>query len=431
MPLLYDTGMVLYRLGIHLAAPFVPKARAWVEGRKAGRQRLPSCAEALQGCLWMHCASVGEFEQGRPVLEAIKAARPGLPVLLTFFSPSGYEAFKDHPLATHVDYLPADTSRNARSWTALLRPRCAIFIKYEFWYHHLQALHAEGVPTYLVSGTFRPDQPFFHWYGRTWRRMLGAYDHIFTQDERSAELLARIGIHHVTVSGDTRFDRVGAIVAADPQIPLAQAYRQASELPLLMAGSTWSPDDDLLAEALRMLRRPVRTVLVPHEPVPAHLDRTTSRFSGPVVRWSALERELARSSPRTKPPHEPPDQDPLFARTLVVDRTGLLARLYRYADITYVGGGFTDGIHSILEPAAWGRPVIFGPHNRKFPEAAGLIEAGGGFEVRDSRGLAEVLQRLLGDAHALERASLAAGLFVRERMGATRRVVDAILPRTE
>ncbi|MCB9169591.1 MAG: 3-deoxy-D-manno-octulosonic acid transferase [Flavobacteriales bacterium] len=427
MPLGLDLVTRAYHLGIRMAAPFLPKARAWVEGRRGSWDRLGGRAERLQGCIWMHCASVGEFEQGRPVLEALKKALPERPILVTFFSPSGYASFHDLDLATHVDYLPPDGRANARRFLELVRPGLAIFIKYEFWYHYLMALDRLQAPTFLVSGIFRPGQPFFRWYGSAWRRMLATYDRLFVQNERSAELLRPLVAGRVTVSGDTRFDRVTTIAENTPAIPLALAFRKASQLPVLVAGSTWPPDEDLIHEALATLPHQVRTVLVPHEPAPRHLDRIAERAITPLVRWSAIAQELERREPEIRPPHEPPDQDPLFARTLLVDRTGLLSRLYRYGDLAYVGGGFSDGIHSILEAAAWGRPVIFGPRHGKFPEARGLIEAGGGFEVRDARALADVLHRLLGDARELERASLAAGLYVRERIGATHRVVDGIL----
>ncbi len=229
MPALYSAAIGLYHAGIRIAARWNPKARAWVKGREGVWERLSAKREALRGCLWMHCASVGEFEQGRPVLEAIKAQRPDLPVLVTFFSPSGYEARKDYPLATHVDYLPADSAANADRLVQLIAPRAAIFVKYEFWYHYLQTLNGRQVPLFLVSAIFRPDQPFFSWYGGTWHAMLHCFTHIFTQDERSRELLAGIGVKNVSVSGDTRFDRVAAIVAASEELPPARAFVAAED----------------------------------------------------------------------------------------------------------------------------------------------------------------------------------------------------------
>ncbi len=408
MPLLYSAAVGLYHAGIRIAARWNPKARAWVTGRQALWERLENKRAELRGCLWMHCASVGEFEQGRPVLERIKAERPELPVLLTFFSPSGYEARKDYPLATHVDYLPPDSSANGQRLVDLLAPRAAVFVKYEFWYHHLHALKAKGVPTFLVSAIFREGQPFFRWYGGAWRSMVACYTRIFTQDEASKDLLTGIGITNVSVSGDTRFDRVLAIVAADEVLPEAERFRASGKGTVLLCGSTWPADDDLIREACEAHSglRP-RFIVAPHELSPQGLDTLRAKYPSRYNNWSDAHTL----------------DDP---KALIVDRMGLLARLYKYGDIAYVGGGFGDGIHSLLEAAAWGKPVIFGPHRHKFPEAQGLIDAGGGFEVRSAAEMQAVLRRL-ADPGALQVASRAAERYVRERAGAAERVAQALL----
>ncbi len=415
MPALYNAATALYHFGIRCVAPWNPKAKTWVEGRKDLWQRLEAKRDALRGCLWMHCASVGEFEQGRPVLEAIREQRPELPVLITFFSPSGYAARKDFPLATHVEYLPADNEANARRLVELIAPRAAIFIKYEFWYHHLHALKARSVPTFLVSAIFRDGQPFFKWYGGAWRKMLRCYGHIFTQDERSRDLLAGIGVANVSVSGDTRFDRVMAIVEANEELPAANAFRTASSSPVLVCGSTWPEDERLILDAMEGSRSKLRIMIAPHELDPQHLRSIEERFPKPLITWS----EASAASNSTSSFH---------IASLVVDRMGLLARLYKYGDIAYVGGGFGDGIHSLLEAAAWGRPVIFGPKHHKFAEAKGLIDAGSGFEVRNTDELRNVLEKLLNDRSALIRSSEAAARYVRERTGATGRITGTMLP---
>ena len=266
MALLTDLGSALWYATVKVAAPFNSKAKAWLQGRQGIFERLAERTTDLQGCLWMHCASVGEFEQGLPVLEAIKRADPELPVLLTFFSPSGYEARKDHPLATHVDYLPLDGKRNADHLLRIIRPNAVLWVKYEFWYHHLHALKRAGVPTFLISAIFRPDQPFFRWYGAAWRSMLGCFTHVFVQDIPSRDLLNSIGIRGVTLSGDTRFDRVAAIVAQGRTLPLAQAFHRAMDGPVLIAGSTWPADEAVIASALGQMRSPPRMLVVPHEP---------------------------------------------------------------------------------------------------------------------------------------------------------------------
>ncbi len=413
MALLISLGTALYHTGIKLAAPFVPKARAWVDGRHGQWQRLEAKAPALQGCLWMHCASTGEFEQGRPVLEAIKRAKPDLPVLLTFFSPSGYKAHKGlssgrpDSLVTHVEYLPPDSAANAERLQRSIRPRAAIFIKYEYWQHHLHALKVAKVPTYLVSAIFRPSQPFFKWYGGGHRAMLRCYMRLFVQDDGSRQLLDGIGVRNVTVSGDTRFDRVSAIVAKDEALPIAEAFRKADDKLVLVAGSTWPEDERTLAQVA--LELDIRCVVVPHELTDGHLRSVAERFAQPLKKWS----DEANASK---------------AHTLLVDRMGYLSRLYKYADITYVGGGYGSGIHNTLEAAAWGKPVIFGPNYQRFAEARGLIAAGGGFSVRSPAELGRLLQRLINDRAALEHASQAAGRFVAERTGATERVVQQVLP---
>jgi 3-deoxy-D-manno-octulosonic-acid transferase len=405
MPLLIGLGTALYHTGIRLAAPFMPKAKAWVTGRQGTWKRLEEKASSLQGCLWIHCASVGEFEQARPVLEAIKHERPALPVLITFFSPSGYNARKDFPLATHVEYLPADSRANARRLQQMVHPKLAIFIKYEFWYHHLLALKEAGVPTYLVSAIFRPSQPFFAWYGAAHRAMLGLFRHLFVQNEDSRKLLASIGVHAVTVSGDTRFDRVHAIVERNETLPRAEAFRKADSKLVLVAGSTWPADEQILFRALKDVPD-LRLVVVPHELTPAHLSGIAAQAPGPLVRWG--------------------DEDN-SARTLLVDRMGYLSRLYKYADITYVGGGFGSGIHNTLEAAVWGKPVIFGPNHHRFAEAHVLIEAGAGFSVKDAMELRKVLERMTRNTEALQHASKAAARAVQERAGATQVVVRALL----
>ncbi|HQV53328.1 MAG: 3-deoxy-D-manno-octulosonic acid transferase [Flavobacteriales bacterium] len=417
MPLLYDLGTRCYHLGIRLAAPFVPKAKQWVNGRKGTWERLASVSKKVTGCLWMHAASVGEFEQGLPVLEAIKKIHPDLPIVVTFFSPSGYEARKDHPIADHVEYLPPDGRANAERLYALIKPRIALFVKYEFWYHHLKTLHHHNVPLFLISGTFRNDQPFFNWYGNTHRAMLSTFSHLFVQDEKSRSLLASLGKTNVTVAGDTRFDRVAEIAANDPGLAVAKAWK--GDQPLLVCGSTWPADEELILAAFGKYK----LVVVPHELSEPHLKQIETRFPKPLVRWSELEDSPIQSITDILGKEK--------SGTLLVDRMGLLARLYAYADIVYIGGGFGDGIHSVLEAVAWGKPVIFGPNHRKFVEAEALVEAGAGFEVSSSTGLRTVLERLNGDPNELQNSSAIAKAYVQNNVGATAKITAFILPLLE
>lgn len=415
MPLLTDLATGLVHAAVHAAALFNPKARQWVAGRKGLWERLEAKRDDLQGCVWMHCASVGEFEQGRPLLEAIKRERPELPVLLTFFSPSGHEARKNEPLATHVEYLPPDSAANAQRLVELLRPRAVLWVKYELWHHHLHALQRAGVPTFLVSAYFWPNMPYFRWYGGAWRRMLACFTHIFVQEDRSLQLLQGIGLRSASVGGDTRYDRVAAIVEAAGSIAPAQAFRAAEATPVVVCGSTWPADEALLLKAMTALDQRPRLLIAPHELHKDHLKGVEASFPKPLVLYGELEAAQAVGG------------IPPGIRTVLVDRMGLLARLYRHGDVAYVGGGFGDGIHSLLEPAAWGRPVLFGPRHTRFPEAQGLIDAGGGFCVRDAEELRTVLERLLGDAQALRQASEAARWYVAARIGATGRIVPEVL----
>lgn len=418
MPWLYDLGTGAYHAAVRLAALWNPKAKAWVRLRTGQWKRLEAAAPKLRGCLWMHCASVGEFEQGRPVLELIKKERPDLPVLLTFFSPSGYEAHKDLPLATHVDVLPPDGRRHAERLQRLVEPRAAVFVKYEFWYHHLQALRNRDVPVFLISALFRKEQPFFRWYGGAWRRMLRTFKLIFTQDEASRKLLAPLVQGHAVVGGDTRFDRVAAIRTQGEQLPLAKAW--AGDAPVLVCGSTWPPDEQRLAEALTAMDdRAPKCLLVPHELHEAQMQRAEQLFPKPLVRWSELENGQTANVADTLGGEK--------HGTLLVDRMGLLARLYRHGQVAYVGGGFTDGIHSILEAATWGCPVLFGPKHRKFPEARGLITAGAAIEVKDAADIRNALQRWLNDPAALKAASEAAHRYVQEHTGGARKVAEAVV----
>ncbi|MCU0320318.1 MAG: hypothetical protein MUE88_09615 [Flavobacteriales bacterium] len=424
MPVLTDLGTRGWAVAMRLAAPFHPKAKAAVQGRKGVWERLEAQRERLQGCIWMHSASVGEFEQGLPVLEAIKAQHPDVPVLLTFYSPSGYEARKQHPIADHVEYLPQDSRSNAERLCSLIKPRTVLWVRYEFWYHYLTTFRRRQIPTFLLSATFRPEQPFFRWYGGPWRRMLNCFERIFVQDTRSQELLTDLGVRHVLHTGDTRFDRVAGIAGKGGSVPLAHAFHRAYDAPLLIAGSTWPTDERLLAEALGQMRKAPRLLLVPHEPTEANVQRSMQGMPPPVARWTEVAAQL---EPGARPNGGPNDDDPLFARTLVMDTTGLLARAYQHADIAYVGGGFSGGIHSVLEAAAWGLPVIFGPDHHKFHEAQGLMDADAAVEVRTAEDLARVLTRWM--EHPQERllAGLAAKRYVQDMAGATERTLPAVL----
>lgn len=390
---LYD-GVIFLLTGLLQAAAFFhPKANKWVAGRRDWRARIASRFVKKGQVLWIHVSSLGEFEQGRPVIEAFRERFPGRQIVLTFFSPSGYEIRKNYPLADLVCYLPADTRRNARDFLELIRPDVAVFIKYDFWANYLFELKKRRVPTLLVSALFRPEQPFFHWYGSLWRQMLGCFTHIFVQNQPSATLLRCIGFQAVTVAGDTRVDRVLALAAPPPE------EREVEPEVGLIAGSTWPADEDVL---LPVLHDPafghLRWIIAPHEPSEKHLAQLLPRIARTWVRHSS--------------------RDGAPTEVLVIDSIGLLNTLYRYGRVAYIGGGFGRGIHNTLEPAAFGLPVVFGPKYEKFEEARQFVARGGAFPVRDAAELAAVLKKL-EDPVYYHKASAAVKGYLEESRGAT------------
>ena len=404
MRILYDAGIWLYHLAIRIAALWNPKAKLWVEGRRQVFTNLsvrPAGDTAKR--IWMHCASLGEFEQGRPLLEALRSAYPDAYILLTFFSPSGYEIRKQYPLASQVSYLPMDGAIRSKRFVRQVQPDLAIFIKYEFWYHYLQALKSQSVPTLLVSAIFRPSQPFFRPWGGFWRKMLQCYAAIFVQDQRSAELLSGIGLADRTrVSGDTRFDRVLDVSRDGSPLPLIEAF--CGSATVIVAGSTWPEDEEVLAHFARS-NPSIRFIIAPHEIDEAHLAEIEKRYPA-SIRFSRLPET---GLPSTDPHH-----------VLLMDNMGMLSRLYRFAQVTYVGGGFGGaGIHNILEAAVYGKPVIFGPVHQKSREALELQARGGAFSIQSAVEFEDLAESLLGDSTALDRAGRAAADYVQEQAGAT------------
>jgi len=406
MYLLYSTGIRFYVLMIRLAALFQPKARLWVKGRKSIFERIAKALKdanvdpETQPVAWFHCASLGEFEQGRPVIEAYRKQFPGHKIFLTFFSPSGYEVRKAYTGADFIFYLPADTRRQARKFLALVKPCIAIFVKYEFWFNYLDQLRRSGVPTFVISANFRPTQHFFKWYGEWSRTALGRLNHIFVQNESSRELLEFIGITNVTVSGDTRFDRVLDIASQAKSFPLVEAFAAGS--PVIVAGSTWPPDEDLIFGAMERSSVKFKLIIAPHETHPKRIEALMAKPALKAVRYSeATEATLAG------------------ANVLVIDGIGMLSGLYRYATIAYIGGGFGVGIHNTLEAATFGKPVIFGPNFHKFQEARDLLDIDAAFSIKNADELDVAIRKLLGDAVLLKNASVKAAEYVKARAGAT------------
>jgi 3-deoxy-D-manno-octulosonic-acid transferase len=408
MRVLYDISLQAYRLLILIASIRSRKARAWLAGRKDVMAHIAARMEgAPRNGIWMHCASVGEFEQGRPVLEAIRSQWPDIHITLTFFSPSGFELRKDYPGADLVTYLPLDTGKNAQQFIRLIRPRLVFFVKYEHWHHYLHELEQKQIPAFLISAIFRPEQPFFRPWGGFWRRMLSTYDRIHVQDARSAELLQKIGLsENIRRSGDTRFDRVCSV--ADNAGGLTPLEFLKDDEKVVVAGSTWPADERIIA-AYAHTHSDTRFIIAPHEISEDRLAEITRIFPG-VLKWSAMNADNAASW-----------------KTLVIDNIGMLSRLYRYARVAYVGGGFHQaGIHNVLEAAVYGKPVLFGPRNHKAKEASDLVRIGGAFVIRDSSSLDKMLTELLTDRDKLKTAGAKAGEYVRTHSGATDLVMQDI-----
>ncbi|TDN38556.1 3-deoxy-D-manno-octulosonic acid transferase [Hymenobacter sp. UV11] len=415
MRFLYSLGLSLYALLLRLVAPFVPKAAAWVAGREG---LLPRIGQALAADaaprLWVHCASLGEFEQGRPLIEGLRQQYPTHKIVLTFFSPSGYEVRKGWPGADYVFYLPLDSAANAHEFVRLVQPRLAIFVKYEFWYYYLRELREQGVPAVVVAAIFRPSQIFFRPWGGFFRKILGQLSHIFTQNEASAELLRGIGLARVTVAGDTRFDTVAATALAPARpLPLAEAF-VADGAPTLVAGSIWPEDLPALAPLLRKHARAMRFILAPHEVSEAHLQEIEAALPGLTVRYS-------RATPLAV----------ADARLLLIDNVGMLSQLYRFGRFAYIGGAFGAGLHNTLEAAAFGLPVFFGPRYERFQEAIELVELGCAFSVASARQLESAFDRLYYNEEARLKVQDMSLEYVHTHAGATARILSQLRMKNE
>ena len=413
---LYNFFVRAYFLSIHIAALFNPKARRWVSGRRDYRSSIPELLRTIPSFeskkrVWMHCASLGEFEQGRPVLEALRQEYPGTVILLSFFSPSGYEAVKDYRGADAVFYLPEDNRSNARWLIGALDPELVLWVKYEFWFHFINEIRVKKIPLMLLSSLFRKGQPFFKPYGSIWRSMLKAFSFFFVQNEESAALLAGLGIRSVSVCGDTRFDRVLEIAGKHEPISGVAEFCGAEQV--LVAGSTWPEDEQILKQYFSVEASGL-LIVAPHETDKGRISQLLKTFPEAVL-YSQLAGTPKRVEQKT------------MGRVLIIDRMGLLSRLYRYGQIAYVGGGFNrGGIHNVLEPAVYGMPVIFGPVFQKFTEAVDMVKRGSGISVRNPSELRKVLDVLWNNPQLLREKSEDAADFVKSRSGATRAILDQL-----
>jgi 3-deoxy-D-manno-octulosonic-acid transferase len=403
--LVYDIIIRVYALAVRIASPFNPKARKWVQGRNDWEAGLRKAIPAGGADIWMHCASLGEFEQGRAVLEALRKNQPEAYILVTFFSPSGYEVRRNYPGADHVCYLPLDTRKNARLFVSLVHPRLVLFVKYEFWFHFLTVLHKRKIPILLISAIFRPTQFFFRPYGRPFRPLLSFYRRIFAQDAASLSLLEKAGVTGAVVSGDTRLDRVLEIAARPTDLAAVTAFVGGKSC--CVAGSTWPRDEQLLHQCRRSFPR---WIIAPHEIDESRLQGIERLFAGETVRYSALSAG---------------EQKGAGASVLIMDNIGMLSALYRVGETAYVGGGFDHGIHNVAEAAVYGVPVIFGPDYSRFREATDLVSLGAAYSVATADELQQVLDRL-GEEAFRARAGAAAKSYILREAGATADVVTYI-----
>ena len=356
--------------------------------------------------VWFHAASLGEFEQGRPLMESLRKSHPEYKILLTFFSPSGYEVRKDYKGADIICYLPLDTPINAIRFLRLIRPEVAFFIKYEFWWNYLHILKHRHVPVYSVSSIFRPEQVFFRWYGYQYRCVLRCFTHFFVQNETSRDLLAKLGLTNVTITGDTRFDRVLQIKEQSKQLPVIDAFKK--DYKVFVAGSSWSPDEDIFIKYFNK-HQEWRLIIAPHVISEDHLKEILAKLNRKTVRYTEATVDNVKD-----------------AECLIIDCFGLLSSIYHFGEVAYVGGGFGVGIHNVLEAAVWNMPVLFGPNNSRFQEAQGLLKSKGGFEITDYDSFEHIMNSLMTNPEFLEESGNKAGDFVKKMTGATDLVLSQI-----
>ena len=411
---MYNIAIYLYLIGVAIASLFNEKVRKMWRGERQAIKILKEKVDPTAQYVWFHAASLGEFEQGRPLMEHLRQEHPEYKILLTFFSPSGYEVRKDYKGADIVCYLPLDTIRNSRRFLRAVRPVMAFFIKYEFWYNYFHILQHRGVPVYSVSCIFRPNQIFFRWYGKQYARVLHCVTKFFVQNEESQQLLQGIGIDRSEVVGDTRFDRVLQIRDAAKHLPIVEAFRYSSvggnsegtPIKTFVAGSSWGPDEDIFIRYFNE-RHDWRLIIAPHVIGEEHLQQILSKLQRKTVRYTQTTPEEAAQ-----------------AECLIIDCFGLLSSIYNYGDVAYVGGGFGVGIHNVLEAAVWHMPVFFGPNNKHFQEAQWLLQSKGGIEIMSFDDFKIQMDRFIAAPELIRERGNAAARVVEEHTGATKRVMN-------
>ncbi len=404
---LYNLGMLIYHFGVWVASFWNEKASKFCKGRQGVLEFLAERIDKNSQYVWVHAASLGEFEQGRPIIEKLRQLKPEYKIVLTFFSPSGYEVRKNYEGADVVCYLPIDTSWSANKFLDTVNPSYAIFIKYEFWMNYIVGLKRRRIPTYIVSAIFRPNQVFFKWYGVWYRKVLHCFTHLFVQNQVSLDLLSSIGVKNVSLSGDTRFDRVADIAAKSKELPIVSSFAQGSKV--IVAGSSWPKDEDILCDYFNN-HPEVKMILAPHEIHQAHLDSIVSKLKRPYVFYKDTDEAAAAK-----------------ADCLIINCFGLLSSIYKYGEVAYIGGGFGVGIHNTLEAAVYGMPVLFGPNYGRFQEAVDMVKRGGAFSIQSNGEYNELMDSLLAEnSSLLKSASAQTAGYVNENRGATERIVNEV-----
>lgn len=404
MNFIYNIFITLYVAFIKLISVFNHKARLWHQGRRGLLEEIALSIDSDSDYIWFHCASLGEFEQGRPVVERFRKINPEFKIILTFFSPSGYENKKDYKGADLVFYMPVDNLKSAKKFVEYVNPKAAVFIKYEFWYNHLTVLHQNKIPVIFVSSIFRKNQHFFKFYGGWFRDHLRKVTYFFVQNKESQELLHSIGINNSVVSGDTRFDRVFEIALKPKRFSMIEKFIQGSVI--FIAGSTWAKDEELLVPFINSNPHGLKFIIVPHEINTDHISRLMQRIKRKSVKYSAQDEEALKN-----------------ADVLIIDTIGMLSQLYQYATIAYIGGGFGKGIHNILEPAVFGMPIIFGPSYKNFAEAKDLVNLRGAYSVANQKEFNSFISKLMGNYEIIKMMSEITRKYVLLKVGATDKII--------
>ncbi len=407
MRFLYTLSIFFYHGLIKFAAFFHPKAKLWVKGRKNLFAKMAEQIDNSNKICWIHTASLGEFEQGRPLIERIKKEHPEFKILLTFFSPSGYEVKKNSRVADYIFYLPVDTPRRVERFLNIVQPEMAIFVKYEFWYHFLHRLAKRNIPVYSISAIFRKEQAFFKWYGKWYKKMLLFFTHIFVQNQQSKLLLQQAGIQNVSISGDTRFDRVYEIARKAKSFPEIDQF--CMNKPVFIAGSSWQADENLLVRYINHSKQKLKYIIAPHEIHKENIKRLENGIKKSVIRFSRAKSENVNNK-----------------QVMIIDNIGMLSSLYTYGDVAYIGGGFGVGIHNILEAATFGLPVIFGPNYQKFQEAIELIAEKGAFSIENYQQLTGLLDKFFSDTDFLTKSGEIARNYVEKNRGGTQKIISKL-----